>query len=205
MADGFRQRFLGRIKQLRPTLTDADLKTIADGRIVAAPKALTLHMVDQIGYLHDALGEARRPGRRDGRRGHPLPSRRTPRAVALRDRAEGPPDRRGGAVQLPRTRPGQAAGVPLSLAARPDPAPDHGPVSPNARPLAARSRPRGMARAGDRRRRVRRRPHRQAAGRGGPPRPRTLAQSPPSNGPAIRPSNGSSAICAMPSDVVATV
>jgi protease-4 len=60
MADGFRQRFLGRIAQLRPVVGDADLKAISDGRIVAAPKALSLHLVDQIGYLPDALGEARR-------------------------------------------------------------------------------------------------------------------------------------------------
>jgi protease IV len=60
MADGFRQRFLGRIAQQRSVVSDADLKAISDGRIIAAPKALSLHLVDQIGYLPDALGEARR-------------------------------------------------------------------------------------------------------------------------------------------------
>jgi protease-4 len=60
MADGFRQRFLGRIAECRPTVGDGDLKTLSDGRIVAAPRALAMHMVDRIGYLPDAVGEARR-------------------------------------------------------------------------------------------------------------------------------------------------
>jgi protease-4 len=60
MADGFRQRFLGRIAECRPTVSDGDLKTLSDGRIVAAPQALAIHLVDRIGYLPDAVGEARR-------------------------------------------------------------------------------------------------------------------------------------------------
>ncbi len=60
MADGFHQRFLGRVARQRPGVSEADLKTIADGRVVAGPKALTMHLVDQLGYLPDAIGEARR-------------------------------------------------------------------------------------------------------------------------------------------------
>jgi protease-4 len=61
-AQGFHQRFLGRIRELRPAVTDTDLEAISDGRVVAAPKALSLHLVDRLGYLPDALGEARRLG-----------------------------------------------------------------------------------------------------------------------------------------------
>ena len=31
---------------------------LSDGRIIAAPRALALHLVDRLGYLHDALHEA---------------------------------------------------------------------------------------------------------------------------------------------------
>ena len=58
MADGFRQRFLDRVTRRRPELTDADRRTLADGRVVAASRALKLHLVDRLGYIEDALGEA---------------------------------------------------------------------------------------------------------------------------------------------------
>jgi protease IV len=58
MADGFRQRFLDRVTKLRPGMTKADHGTIADGRIVVAAQALKLHLVDRLGYIEDALGEA---------------------------------------------------------------------------------------------------------------------------------------------------
>jgi len=46
-------------KPLEPqTLTKADRGTIADGRIVVAAQALKLHLVDRLGYIEDALGEA---------------------------------------------------------------------------------------------------------------------------------------------------
>jgi protease-4 len=58
MADGFRQRFLTRVTKRRPGLTEADRRTLADGRVVAAPVALRLHLVDRLGYIDDALNEA---------------------------------------------------------------------------------------------------------------------------------------------------
>jgi protease-4 len=58
MADGFRQRFLDRVTRRRPGMTQADRGTIADGRIVVASQALKLHLVDRLGYIEDALGEA---------------------------------------------------------------------------------------------------------------------------------------------------
>lgn len=60
MADGFRQRFIDRLTRRRPGLTEADRRLLGDGRIVAAPQALKLHLVDRLGYIHDALGAARR-------------------------------------------------------------------------------------------------------------------------------------------------
>lgn len=58
MADGFRDRFHARVRQCRPKMTDADLDAVHDGRILAAPKALGLHLIDRIGYVEDAIAEA---------------------------------------------------------------------------------------------------------------------------------------------------
>lgn len=58
--DGFRDRFLARVKQQRRTMTAQDRTTIADGRVVPAPKAVSLHMVDRLGYIEDAIEEASR-------------------------------------------------------------------------------------------------------------------------------------------------
>jgi protease IV len=60
MADGFRDRFHARLKATRRTMTAADLKAISDGRIVAAPRALRLHLIDALGYPDDAVLEAER-------------------------------------------------------------------------------------------------------------------------------------------------
>jgi protease-4 len=60
MADGFRDRFAARVAAARPAMTPADRRAIADGRVVAAPQALGLHMIDALGYLDDALCEAER-------------------------------------------------------------------------------------------------------------------------------------------------
>lgn len=60
MADGFRDRFLTRVAQSRPLMNDPDRRAIADGRIVDATHALTLHMVDSLGYPDDAIAEAER-------------------------------------------------------------------------------------------------------------------------------------------------
>lgn len=81
MADGFRDRFAARVAQRRPAMSEADRRTIADGRIVAASQALRLHMIDQIGYVDDAIAEAERLAGAPGsevvffeRAGHPTRS-----------------------------------------------------------------------------------------------------------------------------------
>ena len=60
MADEFRDRFASRVAQNRRAMTPQDREAIADGRIVAASRALTIHMVDELGYPDDALAEAER-------------------------------------------------------------------------------------------------------------------------------------------------
>ncbi|HWE40622.1 MAG TPA: S49 family peptidase [Isosphaeraceae bacterium] len=58
MADSFRDRFAARVFEHRRAMTAADRKTVADGRVVAASKALALHLIDRIGYLDDAIALA---------------------------------------------------------------------------------------------------------------------------------------------------
>ena len=60
MADGYRDRFAERVSTYRRAMSDADRKAIADGRIVSAPKALSHHLIDALGYLDDAIREAER-------------------------------------------------------------------------------------------------------------------------------------------------
>ena len=60
MVASYRDRFVVRVKRIRTAMTDADHRAIADGRIVPAPKALALHMIDHLGYLDDAIAEAER-------------------------------------------------------------------------------------------------------------------------------------------------
>ena len=57
--DCFFKRFLAVVKDGRPKMPEPSLKLISDGRIVDAPTALKLGMVDRIGYLEDAIDEAR--------------------------------------------------------------------------------------------------------------------------------------------------
>ena len=60
MADGFRDRFLDRVSATRPSMTTVDLEAVGDGRVVAASKALVLHLIDRLGYVEDAIAEAGR-------------------------------------------------------------------------------------------------------------------------------------------------
>jgi protease-4 len=60
MADSFRDRFAARVAAARPAMTAADRRAIADGRVLTAPQALGLHMIDALGYIDDAIGEAER-------------------------------------------------------------------------------------------------------------------------------------------------
>jgi protease-4 len=81
MADGFRARFAERVARLRPSMTPGDHKAIADGRVVAASRALALHLIDALGYPDDAVAEAERASGVSGsevvlfqRRGYPTRS-----------------------------------------------------------------------------------------------------------------------------------
>jgi protease-4 len=58
MADGFRDQFSSRVAAARATMTEADRRLIADGRVLAARQALSHHLIDALGYLDDALAEA---------------------------------------------------------------------------------------------------------------------------------------------------
>ncbi len=58
MADGFRDRFSCRVRAYRKTMSDQDFQAVHDGRIVAAPRALELHLIDTLGYPDDAISEA---------------------------------------------------------------------------------------------------------------------------------------------------
>jgi len=58
MADNFRKRFADRVRQRRQSLTALDEKEYADGRIVTAPKALSFHLIDRLGYIHEAIQDA---------------------------------------------------------------------------------------------------------------------------------------------------
>ncbi len=60
IADGFRDRFRQRVATRRPGMTAADFQAIDDGRVVPATRALALHMVDRVGYVHEAIAEAER-------------------------------------------------------------------------------------------------------------------------------------------------
>jgi protease-4 len=40
-------------------MSEQDLAVVTDGRVLTARQALELHMVDQLGYLDDAITEAR--------------------------------------------------------------------------------------------------------------------------------------------------
>jgi protease-4 len=60
MADGFGARFQGRVTAYRRSMSEADRQAMRDGRIVAAPRALAMHMIDAIGYPDDAVCEAER-------------------------------------------------------------------------------------------------------------------------------------------------
>jgi protease IV len=58
MADSYRDHLWRRIKERRTQMTAQDHRAIEDGRVVIASDALALHLVDRLGYLHDAIAEA---------------------------------------------------------------------------------------------------------------------------------------------------
>ncbi len=63
--DQMLKRFLARIKEARKEITEQDLRDIADARILTATQAKEFHLVDQVGYLDDALSAARRLAGKD--------------------------------------------------------------------------------------------------------------------------------------------
>lgn len=52
-------RFLDRVRESRKGLDEKRLKELADGRVLTAEQALKAGLVDRIGYLDDAIGEAK--------------------------------------------------------------------------------------------------------------------------------------------------
>ncbi len=60
MADSYRERLQNRVKERRTAMTPQDLQAIEDGRVVLAADALNLHLVDRLGYVHEAIDEAER-------------------------------------------------------------------------------------------------------------------------------------------------
>ena len=60
MADGYRDRFRDRVADRRKSMTPGDFRIIDDGRVVSAPQAWKLHLVDRLGYVHEAIAEAER-------------------------------------------------------------------------------------------------------------------------------------------------
>ena len=60
MADAYRDHLQRRVKERRTAMTAGDQKQVEDGRILLASSAQALHLVDRLGYVHDAIGEAER-------------------------------------------------------------------------------------------------------------------------------------------------
>ena len=58
MADAYRDHLQRRVKERRPAMTAGDHKVVQDGRVLLASTAHSLHLVDRIGYVHDAIAEA---------------------------------------------------------------------------------------------------------------------------------------------------
>lgn len=59
MVDQFYGRFVAVVAAGRQ-LTDEEVRAVADGRVYSASEALDRRLIDQIGYLEDAVAEARR-------------------------------------------------------------------------------------------------------------------------------------------------
>lgn len=55
MLNSFHQRFKDLVLKGRPSLTAADIDRLADGRVYTADQALANKLVDEIGYLDDAI------------------------------------------------------------------------------------------------------------------------------------------------------
>jgi len=53
------ERFMTTVRERRVTMNADDLTLLGDGRVVTATQALSLKMVDRVGYLDDAVAEAK--------------------------------------------------------------------------------------------------------------------------------------------------
>jgi protease IV len=58
MADAYRDHLQRRVKERRAVMTTQDHQAVRDGRVMLASQALALHLVDRLGYVHDAIAEA---------------------------------------------------------------------------------------------------------------------------------------------------
>jgi protease-4 len=58
MADAYQQHLERRVKERRPLMTVGDHRVVHDGRVMLASHAQGLHMVDRLGYVHDAISTA---------------------------------------------------------------------------------------------------------------------------------------------------
>jgi protease-4 len=66
LIDQFYARFVGVVAEGRKgRLTEAEVRTLADGRVYTAQQALEAKLVDRIGYLGDAVAEAKTRARVD--------------------------------------------------------------------------------------------------------------------------------------------
>jgi protease-4 len=60
IADAFGTRFRSRVAERRKSMSPDDRRAVQDGRVITAPRALSLHMIDRLGYVDDAIPEAER-------------------------------------------------------------------------------------------------------------------------------------------------
>jgi protease IV len=60
MADAYRDHLHRRVKARRGAMTAHDQQLAGDGRVLLASQAMDLHLVDRLGYLHNAIAEAER-------------------------------------------------------------------------------------------------------------------------------------------------
>ena len=58
--DGMRTRFVGLVRERRPGAAGGSFAAATDGRILTADQALSAGLIDGIGYLDDAIADARR-------------------------------------------------------------------------------------------------------------------------------------------------
>jgi protease IV len=66
MADAYRDHLQRQVRRRRPAMTAQDQQAVADGRVLLASQALERHLVDRLGYLHDAIAEAEHQANVDG-------------------------------------------------------------------------------------------------------------------------------------------